>query len=233
MEYSVKGLVTMPTVQSPPLAALAFALLCSPFPAIADAPRASAPSALPVATQIVADQERGTDTLAPASFGPVDCPNIGDRCTAHGNIIFAGWHPITHEHLFIPPTDQDIAGDFTLAWKTLTGTDDISPDSTNDGAANHTNRGGSIANFPAFQACEDLSFGGYSDWYLPSQVEAYYLWSVHETIEAGGNITNFQNGYYWSSTEINAYAAWGQVFFDGRQVDPSKGNGHRVRCVRR
>src|SRR5690606_26771940 len=36
--------------------------------------------------------------------GPAGCAAIGDLC-ADGT-VFAGWHPILHEHLFIPRTDQ-------------------------------------------------------------------------------------------------------------------------------
>jgi len=166
--------------------------------------------------------------------GPSGCANIGDEC-ADGT-VFAGYHPITQEHLFIPPTDQEQPGSpgtFTMNWKNATGTDDINPDSTNDGQVNHTNRGGAIGDFQAFQACEDLGFGGHSDWYLPSRVEAYYLWAVHETIEAGGNITNFQNASYWSSTEYFTFYAWNQEFTGGYQFYNLKTNGYRVRCVRR
>lgn len=166
--------------------------------------------------------------------GPASCASIGDLC-ADGT-VFAGYHPINQEHLFIPPTDQEQPGSpgtFTMNWKNATGTDDISTDSTNDGQVNHANRGGAIANFQAFQACENLGFGGHSDWYLPSQVEAYYLWSVHETVEAGGNITNFLNALYWSSTEWDTGSAYLQVFSNGSQYYTTKSTGSRARCVRR
>lgn len=165
--------------------------------------------------------------------GPSGCANIGDLC-ADGT-VFAGYHPITQAHLFIPTVDQERPGSpgtYTMYWKNATGTDDINPDSTDDGQANHTNRGGAIANFQAFQACEDLSFGGHNDWYLPSQGELYYIWLVHETIEAGGNTTNFQNTYHWSSTEYNTTTAWGQYFTDGYQLNTTKAAVYRVRCVR-
>ncbi|NCC53746.1 MAG: DUF1566 domain-containing protein, partial [Spartobacteria bacterium] len=175
-----------------------------------------------------------TGTLAAGLAGPSGCTDIGDLC-ADGT-VFAGWHPVFYEHLFIPPTDQarpGSPGTYTMNWKNATGTNDISTDSNNDGRVNHANRGGLITSFQAFQACENLAFGGYTDWYLPSQVEAYYLWSVHETIEAGGNITNFQNANYWSSTEDNTTLAWTQYFFYGYQYGTNKTTGYRVRCVRR
>lgn len=166
--------------------------------------------------------------------GPSGCANIGDLCV--DGTVFAGWHPITYAHLFIPTTDQEqpgAPGTFAMNWKNATGTDDINPDSDNDGQINHANRGGAIGDFQAFQACEDLSFGGHTDWYLPSRAELYYIWSIRGTIEAGGNITNFQNAYYWSSTEYNTTYAWYQVFTSGRQGYNNKTNIDRVRCVRR
>ncbi|MCC6206446.1 MAG: DUF1566 domain-containing protein [Hyphomicrobiales bacterium] len=169
-----------------------------------------------------------------ALSGPSGCANIGDLC-ADGT-VFAGYHPITQAHLFIATTDQERPGSpgfFTMPWKISGGTDDISPDSDSDGQANHANRGGAIGDFMAFQACEDLSFGGQSDWYLPSRVELYYIWSVRGTIEAGGNITNFQNTIYWTSTEPSTSNAWNQNFTSGGQVNGGKTNSWRVRCVRR
>jgi hypothetical protein len=166
--------------------------------------------------------------------GPSGCANIGDLC-ADGT-VFAGWHPITYDHLFIPTTNQEqpgAPGTYTMNWKNADGTDDISTDSDDDGQINHTNRGGAIGDFQAFQACEDLGFGGHGDWYLPSRVELHYLWSVRGTIEAGGNITNFQSAYYWSSTESGTNSAMTQSFANGTQGANTKGNTFRVRCVRR
>lgn len=169
--------------------------------------------------------------------GPANCPAIGDLC-ADGT-VFAGWHPVFYDHLFIPTMDQERPGSpgtYTMNWKNATGTNDISTDSNNDGQVNHANRGGAIGSFPAFQACENLGFGGHTDWYLPSQVELYYIWSVHDTIEAGGNITNFQDADYWTSTESSIALAWYHSFTslnNGTQNDNIKTTAYRVRCVRR
>ncbi|MFG9949782.1 DUF1566 domain-containing protein [Pseudomonas aeruginosa] len=167
----------------------------------------------------------GTAATGGSLSGPAGCTSIGDLC-ANGT-VFAGWHPITQEQLFIPPTDADSSA--TMAWKTATGTNDIATDSTYDGRVN-TNQVANSTDFPAFKACKDLTLAG-KNWYLPSQVELYYLWSIHETIEAKGNITNFQNAYYWSSTEYFTNNAWGQIFTNGIQNFNNKNNVYRVRCV--
>jgi len=158
--------------------------------------------------------------------GPAGCANIGDLC-ADGT-VFAGWNPVTQDQLFIPTTDQGT----TSKWKTSTGTNDIATDSTDDGRAN-TNQVANTTTFPAFKLCKDLGAGSHNDWYLPSQVELYYLWSVRGAIEAGNHITNFQNTYYWSSTEYNTTDAWYQYFAGGVGFTSSKTGSYRVRCVRR
>ena len=158
--------------------------------------------------------------------GPAGCANIGDLC-ADGT-VFAGWDPVRHEPLYIPPTDQGT----TSTWKTSTGTNDIATDSTYDGRAN-TNQVANSTTFPAFKLCKDLTTGGHSDWYLPSQVEHYYLWTMKGTIQAGGHITNFLNANYWSSTEYTTTTAWYQNFTSGIQTVDSKNLAYRVRCVRR
>jgi hypothetical protein len=175
-----------------------------------------------------------TGTAVMGLSGPAGCATIGALC-ADGT-VFAGWHPITQEILYIPTVDQQrpgAPGTFTMRWKNAFGTNDINPDSINDGKVNHANRGGAIGDFQAFQACVNLNVGGHTDWYLPSQVELYYLWSVRTTIEAAGNITNFQNANYWSSTENSTNVAWLQYFSGGFQVGDNKTTAHRVRCVRR
>ena len=157
--------------------------------------------------------------------GPAGCANIGDLC-ADGT-VFAGYHPTTHDHLFIPTTDQGT----TSAWKTSTGVNDIATDSFIDGRAN-TNQVANSATFPAFKLCKDLATGGHSDWYLPSRAELDYLYNMRAALVAAGNITDFQNVYYWSSTEYNTTNAWSQNFTDG-YVATTKTLAFRVRCVRR
>lgn len=157
--------------------------------------------------------------------GPAGCPAIGDRCA--DNTIFAGWNPVTYDHLFIRPVDQGSIH----SWAASLGVDDIATDSAYDGRANSNQVPNSSA-FPAFKTCKDLSFGGHSDWYLPSQVEVYYLWSVRPQLVAKGNMTDFEGSYYWSSTEFGPWHAWSQAI--GIQTHyPDKSNAYKVRCVRR
>ena len=72
--------------------------------------------------------------------------------------------------------------------------------------------------------CADLTLGGYNDWYLPSIEE---LNKMYENIGQGnvlglGNVGNFANYFYWSSTEFDNFLAWEQHFGNGNQYDIGK-----------
>jgi hypothetical protein len=86
----------------------------------------------------------------------------------------------------------------------------------------------------ASELCQDLSLGGETDWYLPSK---YELNLMFENIGQGnalglGNIGNFANNYYWSSTEIDNKFAWRQYFGNGFQNYFNKDATNSVRAVR-
>jgi len=82
----------------------------------------------------------------------------------------------------------------------------------------------------AAQLCDALVYGGYSDWFLPSKDELNLMYTNLKVFGVGG----FADGYYWSSSEIDAYSAWCQAFTNGNQAISSKRwNGfHHVRAVR-
>ena len=93
---------------------------------------------------------------------------------------------------------------------------------------------GTCSSCYASQLCQDLNLGGKTDWYLPSK---YELNLMYENIGQGnvlglGNVGNFANNYYWSSTEADYYYAWFQFFFNGGQSSYNKGLPTTVRAVR-
>jgi hypothetical protein len=81
----------------------------------------------------------------------------------------------------------------------------------------------------AAQLCNVLSKGGYSDWFLPSKDE---LNPMYVNLKAQG-VGGFAGGSYWSSSEDDAYGAWGQnVHGGGQYYYYFKFNASRVRAVR-
>ncbi|HVK61324.1 MAG TPA: DUF1566 domain-containing protein [Bdellovibrionales bacterium] len=108
----------------------------------------------------------------------------------------------------------------------------------------------SVSADSAADFCNDMVYGGYSDWYLPSKTELAHLYckstpSSHSTsnpqenVNCGGSpptaqLSGFHVGYYWSSTEYDDRFAWSQSFTNGSQYGPGgKGTTRPVRCVRR
>ena len=90
----------------------------------------------------------------------------------------------------------------------------------------------------AAKLCDDLiiysNTGLFEDWYLPSK---YELNLMYDNIGQGdalglGNVGQFANDFYWSSTEYGYGNAWGQYFDSGSQFGNYKGNSVYVRAIR-
>ena len=96
-----------------------------------------------------------------------------------------------------PAATGATGGGYTLTtnkqWKT-TNTTTAGTTSTYDGAANSANMNN--ASHPAAEFCENLSIGGYTDWYLPAR---YELDIAYENLKP----TTASNSTSWG---INAYA---------------------------
>lgn len=79
----------------------------------------------------------------------------------------------------------------------------------------------------AARTAADLSYGGYSDWFLPSKDELALMRTNRVAI--GG----FGTGDYWSSSETGAGTAWAQNFGDGSQASAAKSDTKAVRAIRK
>ena len=97
--------------------------------------------------------------------------------------------------------------------------------------------------FKAAKLCDDLVYGGYDDWFLPSVDELFLMWENLADSDGDGentgisdpnNIGGFSTDQYWSSTEGSLDYAWIQEFDDGAQFTHIKGaiNSVDVRAVR-
>jgi hypothetical protein len=95
----------------------------------------------------------------------------------------------------------------------------------------------------AARLANDLTLGGQTDWFLPSQDElnqlCRYAWNL--TISNTTNTctgmtgtirTGFSTDTYWSSSEFDATYAWFKSFYYGDQFNTSKSTTLYVRPVR-
>ena len=82
-------------------------------------------------------------------------------------------------------------------------------------------------------ASEALAYesGGFSDWYLPSKDELYEMYNTIGQGSLNGNIGNFQNSWYWSSSEIDYQDAW-FVSFNNSGVTTNKYDPTWIRAIR-
>jgi hypothetical protein len=87
----------------------------------------------------------------------------------------------------------------------------------------------------AKQYCQNLSFGGYSDWHLPSikELESIVDYSRDPNAYKKG-FKNFASSNYWSSSDYvsNSSLAWFVVFEYGGSDYSNKTYKYYVRCAR-
>lgn len=84
----------------------------------------------------------------------------------------------------------------------------------------------------AVDYCNNLTYAGYSDWYLPNKEELNAMYVYRNTI---GGFHTTGNSSYWSSTnsDNNSSYAWRQKFYDGTQGTSEKTSYLRVRPIRK
>jgi hypothetical protein len=84
--------------------------------------------------------------------------------------------------------------------------------------------------------CINSTSGGNADWYLPSVQELNMLWNSYFLVSRALSLITgaalLQPSFYWTSSEVDYYAAWFTYFFDGTAALNEKSNGGYVRAVR-
>lgn len=76
--------------------------------------------------------------------------------------------------------------------------------------------------------CDNLNYGGYDDWFLPSKNELNLIYSNL----ASGGLGNFTGSTYWSSSESGALNTWIQNFSTGDASDIIKSGSSSTRPIR-
>jgi hypothetical protein len=88
--------------------------------------------------------------------------------------------------------------------------------------AEHAEDGG------AAKLCATFEFGGYNDWFLPSQDE---LDLMYKNLKQKG-LGSFLNSWYWSSSDTGTYSTYCQNFSNGEKSSANFYNMHSVRPIR-
>lgn len=139
--------------------------------------------------------------LTPANYGdPYQGGFYAGRITLNGSIYALVVAPASQETALAAATSS--TGTLTTGAKSII--DGLS--NTNDLIANSTTF------WPAASYCNDLTYAGYSDWYLPSILElelAYRLFKPTNVSNATNQTTaaNMENGGSWGSLTFNLSAA--------------------------
>jgi len=102
--------------------------------------------------------------------------------------------------------------------------------SSNTALIKTRNSSGSLLDSTGFAAgsADAYIYGTTSDWYLPSINE---LGLMHSNLKARG-LGNFQDTYYWSSTEFGSSSAWYILFGPGYFNNISKSFAFLIRPIR-
>jgi hypothetical protein len=168
------------------------------------------------------------DTPLPAPNNNNSAVAIGD--THQGGIIF--YLDGNGGGLVAAPTDQSTEAEWGCYLTLISGADDTAIGTGNQNTIDI--EAGCTTSATAADICANLALGGYSDWFLPSKDE---LNKMYLNIGQGsplGNVGNFANDNYWSSSEIGSPVAWDQDFDPD---DPDQGISEKlgplyVRAVR-
>lgn len=126
--------------------------------------------------------------------------------------------------LIAAPSDQSTGAAWGCNGTAISGADGTAIGTGKQNTADIMN--GCSTSGIAAKLCDDLTLGGYSDWYLPSKDELKELYNNQTAI--GGFATNM----YWSSSEADASDAWFQGMPDAVQDIATKDTTDYVRCVR-
>jgi hypothetical protein len=93
----------------------------------------------------------------------------------------------------------------------------------------------------AAKYCQDMVYGGHSDWYLPAKDELKFVLYNQSNCKAGNSACNTTGNIipgfivyiYWSSTEYSDTSTWYQFFDFGGQGRTAKTNYYIARCIRK
>lgn len=185
-----------------------------------------------------------TGVTGPTGTGSLPNHYIGELFG--GGIVFYVDHTGDHG-LVMSLVDLDNAGDFTIPWDYNGSTPVITnAQSVWNGAANTSAIISALGSGGIYAArlCDNYSFGGFSDWYLPARQEALYInlasYVIEQVLENDGNPSSYGLSYgettssYWTSTQyyIDANNAFNIHFHNGTIAYNYNTLERKIRAVR-
>jgi len=123
-------------------------------------------------------------------------------------------------------TDTDPGIGLGNAATTVAGADGTDIGTGQQNTADIVAQAGNVEATSAAVYCDQYSYGGFSDWFLPSKDELNELYVQRNVV--GG----LQVSYYSTSSEYSNDAFWFQSFIDGYPNTPYKNNAYYIRPVR-
>jgi len=95
------------------------------------------------------------------------------------------------------------------------------------------NQGGNFT-ITAAEVCDDYTGGGYTDWFLPSKDELNKMYlNIGQGNALGlGNVGNFLDFYYFSSSEATNDLFWAQFYTTNAQYQVDKRANYWIRPIR-
>jgi hypothetical protein len=182
-----------------------------------------------------------TSSTWTVTTGADTCPGVNTPgTTCPDGTVYAGVSNDGNVKMFVTPCDLGqslVSGSCTGTRSTYSWNNGASTyyttgvTNTNTGKTNTSTLNGitsSDSPYKAAQACAGLSFGGYSDWYLPASSEATVMSTTYYSVISGFTTSN----NYWSSTELTNSTAT-QINANGGGIHgQNKAPALIVRCAR-
>ncbi len=149
-------------------------------------------------------------------------PDVGDNGQAGGIIFYvnpnyvAGSTDEATSWKYLEAAPNNLPGTYTWGNPGDLGTKyGIGTGKSNTEKLLEAKKADSSLSFPAAEACDAYTAGGYTDWFLPSKDE---LNLMYENLHKKG-LGNFGDNEFWSSSELYTVLVWTQRFSDGEPDD--------------
>jgi hypothetical protein len=181
-----------------------------------------------VQAQVVESSNRYTLTVEHNSSDCDEARNVGELCGPELNIVYLG-EGISGRKLFTTLDNLSSTAWNNAATSSILRTNIMSgvlgAQNTATLAVTDSNGASGFQPHLAAQACHNLTYGGFSDWYLPASAEAYALFEARAHLNGGSSTV-------WTSTETDQTNARAFNIGTGALLTSTKSTARPVRCVR-